>query len=134
MDSTSFIAGKFNTQFIEDRFILNSQESRERGRAAAVAATLLAHQQRQADLDAIGIGRTGRLRPGVITGGARRSSDEWPDQRDAASEPRAECSPDESGELPCRYSTTVNAETMSLEVTGPTGETAVSHRRLPHVG
>jgi acetyl-CoA carboxylase, biotin carboxylase subunit len=54
MDSTSFIAGKFNTQFIEDRFILNPQESRERERAAAVAATLLAHRQRQADLEAIG--------------------------------------------------------------------------------
>jgi acetyl-CoA carboxylase biotin carboxylase subunit len=47
MDSTSFIAGKFNTQFIEERFVLNSQESRERERAAAVAATLLAHRQRK---------------------------------------------------------------------------------------
>jgi acetyl-CoA carboxylase biotin carboxylase subunit len=47
MDSTSFIAGKFNTQFIEDRFVLSSQESHERERAAAVAATLLAHQQRK---------------------------------------------------------------------------------------
>jgi acetyl-CoA carboxylase biotin carboxylase subunit len=47
MDSTSFIAGKFNTQFIEDRFVLSSQESRERERAAAVAATLLAHQRRK---------------------------------------------------------------------------------------
>ncbi|MDP3047258.1 MAG: acetyl-CoA carboxylase biotin carboxylase subunit [Chloroflexota bacterium] len=54
MDSTSFIAGKFNTQFIEDRFVLNPQESRERWRAAAVAATLLAHQHRLASLDAIG--------------------------------------------------------------------------------
>ncbi|MDO9066008.1 MAG: acetyl-CoA carboxylase biotin carboxylase subunit, partial [Chloroflexota bacterium] len=54
MDSTSFIAGKFNTQFIEDRFVLNPQESRERWRAAAATATLLAHQHRQAGLDAIG--------------------------------------------------------------------------------
>jgi acetyl-CoA carboxylase biotin carboxylase subunit len=54
MDSASFIAGKFNTQFIEDRFVLSSQESRERWRAAAVAATLLAHQRREDDLTAVG--------------------------------------------------------------------------------
>jgi acetyl-CoA carboxylase biotin carboxylase subunit len=50
MDSTSFIAGKFNTQFIEDRFVLNPRESQERERAAAVAATLLIHQQRKGAL------------------------------------------------------------------------------------
>ena len=48
MDTTSFLAGRYNTQFVEQSMHLNNDEaSSEMTEAAAIAATLVEHQQRQ---------------------------------------------------------------------------------------
>ncbi len=50
MNSVSFIAGQFDTRFVEDRFSMNTYESNPSEselETAAIAATLVAHRQRQ---------------------------------------------------------------------------------------
>ncbi|NDJ62839.1 MAG: acetyl-CoA carboxylase biotin carboxylase subunit [Chloroflexi bacterium] len=50
LNSFSFIAGKFDTKFVEDRFSMTTYEqdpSEEELETAAIAATLYAHRQRQ---------------------------------------------------------------------------------------
>jgi acetyl/propionyl-CoA carboxylase alpha subunit len=49
MDSHRFMAGQFDTRFVEERFSMESPESKEERQAeiAAIIATLVAHQQTQ---------------------------------------------------------------------------------------
>jgi acetyl/propionyl-CoA carboxylase alpha subunit len=50
MNSTSFLAGQFDTRFVEERFSMNTYESEPTDaelEAIAIAATLHAHRKRQ---------------------------------------------------------------------------------------
>ncbi|MSP12718.1 MAG: acetyl-CoA carboxylase biotin carboxylase subunit [Chloroflexi bacterium] len=47
MDSTSFIAGRFDTNFVEQRFSMRAEEKGDSLQVAAIAAALVAHQRRQ---------------------------------------------------------------------------------------
>ncbi|MFN8499066.1 MAG: acetyl-CoA carboxylase biotin carboxylase subunit [Anaerolineae bacterium] len=50
LDSTNFIAGHFDTQFLEKTFTMPAAAERRHPRTAAIVATLLAHQRRQSAL------------------------------------------------------------------------------------
>lgn len=47
MDSLRFQAGNFDTKFVEERFEMNEDKSRQRPDVAAILATLVEHQARQ---------------------------------------------------------------------------------------
>jgi acetyl/propionyl-CoA carboxylase alpha subunit len=49
LDSTRFLAGQFDTSFVEERFSLDQHEENEelRPEIAAILATLVAHEQRR---------------------------------------------------------------------------------------
>ncbi len=50
LDSTNFIAGHFDTQFLEKTFTMPAAAQRRHHKTAAIVATLLAHQRRQSAL------------------------------------------------------------------------------------
>ena len=50
LDSPRFVAGQFDTTFVESRFALSAEEGQEQRQAAAIAAAILAYQKRQAAL------------------------------------------------------------------------------------
>ena len=50
LDSTNFIAGHFDTQFLEKTFTMPAAAQRRHQKTAAIVATLLAHQRRQSAL------------------------------------------------------------------------------------
>lgn len=54
IESTRFQAGQFDTRFVEDRFKMQ-EESDQQAHVAAVAATLIAHQQAQHAAEQIGL-------------------------------------------------------------------------------
>ncbi len=53
IESTRFQAGQFDTRFVEDRFTMQ-EESSQHAHVAAVAATLIAHQQAKHAAEQIG--------------------------------------------------------------------------------
>jgi acetyl-CoA carboxylase biotin carboxylase subunit len=58
LNSTRFLAGQFDTRFVEDRFTME-EESLEHAPVAAVAATMIAHAQGKKAAEQIGRGENG---------------------------------------------------------------------------
>jgi acetyl-CoA carboxylase biotin carboxylase subunit len=46
LDSTRFLAGRYDTSFVDD-FVLHDDQAKDRIEVAAILATLVEHQQRQ---------------------------------------------------------------------------------------
>ncbi len=54
LDSHRFLAGSFNTSFVEERFEIEKEESDEQMELAAILATLVAHRDRQQAAQIVG--------------------------------------------------------------------------------